>query len=358
MLVLLAGTLAGSLLWLSQAPELASFPILEPAIQLPAAPVLPPPPAPTTATRAATPRLPAIAALPALPAVARAATNRPLPTTVRQPAIQEPELQPLPVLASSHSPQVAPPLEREPQCVHFGQTSNLKFYVDAAFTPLWPSRSLSAKSPEHQQYADLREQTENPRLSFGAGARLSMVTDFGLALRSGVHFSQINEKFNYTDNSEETITITNIYGPGGEFIRTDTIVEFGAHQQTARNRYRMIDIPLIIGYELRRKNWTVAFNGGALINLSLDAQGEFYSPEEMQPLDFPSDNINTVPAYRENIGLGWFASIGLHYQLTEGLQVMVEPQFRYFPQSITHDDYVLDQRYFTSGLALGLRKQI
>lgn len=242
--------------------------------------------------------------------------------------------------------------------MQFGQTSNLRFFVDAAVIPLWPSRTLSAKSPEYQQYADLREQTEKTRLSYGAGLRMSMLTGFGLALRTGLNFTQINEKFNYTDNSEETITITNIYGPSGEFIRTDTIIEFGAHQQTARNRYRMVDIPLILGYELRRKNWTVAFNGGALINLSLQAKGEFYSPEAMQPLDFPSDDIHTVPAYRESIGLGWFASIGLHYQLAEGLQLMAEPQFRYFPQSITHEDYVLDQHYFTSGLALGLRKQI
>lgn len=372
--IALAALLIGAFiygLWPPATPTLASFPIpesLPPGV--PAPPTQQPVPV-VAAGEATTP--PAMAAVNAgaspTPQPALAALAAALPVSVATSGPPEDPEAPQLIVAANHQ-EIAPlaqltaapesplPLDREPKCVRFGQQANLKFYIDAGFTPQWAFRTLQAKSPEYEQYAELREETERPRLSYGAGARLSMVTDFGLALRSGISFTQINEKFNYTDNSEEKITITNIYGPNGEFIRTDTLIEFGAHQQTAHNRYRMVDIPLILGYEIHRKKWTLAFNGGALFNLSLQAKGEFYSPEAMQPLDFPSDNVNTVPAYRQNIGVGWFASIGLHYHLGGGLQLMLEPQLRSFPQSITHEDYVLDQQYLTSGLTLGLRKRI
>jgi hypothetical protein len=248
--------------------------------------------------------------------------------------------------------------ERDPQCVRFGEPHQLRFYADLSAGPSLPMREINAQSQEYESYAQARKDTESPHLSYHAQLRLSAVTDFGLALRTGLSYTQYREKFDFIDNSEEKITITNIYGSSGEIIGTDTIVEKGMLRQVAQNNYRLLDLPIIVGYELHRKNWTIAFNGGPVINMLFSARGKFLSPEEMSPTIFSSDASGTYPAFRREIGIGWYAGIGLHYKLQDDLQLLVEPHFRLNPQGVTRDEYVLDQQYMSTGISVGLRKQI
>lgn len=252
----------------------------------------------------------------------------------------------------------AVPFARGPQCVRFGENRRWRLYADMSLGPAYAIRQLEAKSSEFEDYAAARRDTERPQVSFTTGVRLSLVTDFGLALRTGLQYTQFNEKFDYTDNSEETITITNVYGPNGEIIGTDTLVETTMQRQIAYNNYRMVDIPLLVGYEWRRPKWTLAFNGGPLINVLFRARGDFLSPDDMSPVDFSSDATGTYPAFRREIGLGWYAGIGFHYKVREDIQILLEPHFRLYPGSVTRNDYVLDQKYMNAGLSVGLRKQL
>jgi len=257
-------------------------------------------------------------------------------------------------------PRILPlPIHREPQCMRFGEPQRWKLYADAFVGPAYGFRRMEAREPRYDDYASARAATEKAQLSFTTGLRISAVSDFGLALRTGLQYTQFNERFDYSENREEKITITNVYGPNGDFIRTDTIVEKSVQHLQAANRYRMLDIPILLGYELRRNKWTIAFNGGALINVLFSGNGQFLAPEDGQPVAFSSGSEDdSYQAMKTNIGLGWYAGIGLHYHLRHDLQLLLEPHLRYNPQSVTRGDFPLQQRYLGSGLSIGLRKQI
>ena len=97
-------------------------------------------------------------------------------------------------------------------------------------------------------------------------------------------------------------------------------------------------------------------NAGAFLNLSISQRGDFLSPADGQPVSFSSNAPDAYPAFKNQLGIGWYGSVGLMYKLRPGLHVLLEPHFKVFPKSISRPDYIVDQRYLTTGLTMGLRK--
>ncbi len=233
-----------------------------------------------------------------------------------------------------------------------------KFYFDIMAAPGFAARSLDAKGSDYAKYASTRKETESPRYTYSAALRLSAVTAPGIALRTGVNYSEINERFEHTIENEVRTIITNIYGQNGEIIGTDTTVETTSRQIVANNRYRMLDIPLLVGYEVSAKNLTLSLNGGAYINVMFDPNGEFLSPEDNRPVSFSNDNNSKAyPAFRKDLGIGWYGSLGVQYRVSPRLQLLVEPHIKAYPRSITRDDFMIDQKYLTAGVFVGIRHQ-
>lgn len=233
-----------------------------------------------------------------------------------------------------------------------------KFYFDVMAAPGFAARSLDAKGSDYAKYASTRKETESPRYTYSAALRLSAVTAPGIALRTGVNYSEINERFEHTIENEVRTIITNIYGQNGEIIGTDTTVETTSRQVVANNRYRTLDIPLLVGYEVNAKNLTVSLNGGAYINVMFDPEGEFISPDDNRPVSFSNDNNSEAyPAFRKDLGIGWYGSLGLQYRVSPRLQLLVEPHIKAYPRSVTRDDFMIDQKYLTAGVFVGIRHQ-
>lgn len=247
---------------------------------------------------------------------------------------------------------------QDPKCAKFSE-GKFKLYFELLASPDMAFRNLKTKSnnSEDEAYVESREGTESGNPSYSISARISAVTGIGLAFRTGVNYSQINEQFDYVNESEERITITNIFDADGEFVRTDTIVEVGTRTKETSNSFRQLDIPIIVGYEFTKKNWTITANGGAYINLLYRQKGDFLSPQDLQPVSFSSNDPDAYPAFKERLGISWYASLGLAYKVNSRMHVMVEPHLRFYPKSVTRDQYIVDQKYFTTGLFIGLRHQ-
>ncbi|MBK7869845.1 MAG: hypothetical protein IPJ74_03715 [Saprospiraceae bacterium] len=232
------------------------------------------------------------------------------------------------------------------------------FYFDILAAPGFAVRSLNPKEGDFAKYADTREQTELPRYTYSAALRLSMVTKPGIAVRTGVNYSEINERFEHTIENEVRTIITNIYGQNGEIIGTDTTIETNSRQVVANNRYRTLDIPLLLGYEVSSKNLTLTLNGGAYVNVMFKPNGEFISPEDNRPISFSNDNnAEAYPAFRENLGIGWYGSLGVQYRISPRMQLLVEPHVKAYPRSFTREDFMIDQKYLTAGVFVGIRHQ-
>jgi len=234
----------------------------------------------------------------------------------------------------------------------------LRFYFDAMAAPGFAARSLSPRGSDFASYVDSREETESPRFMYSAALRLSAVTHGGFALRTGLNYSEINERFEHTIENEVRTIITNVYGQNGEIIGTDTTIEASSRRVVANNHYRTFDIPILIGFEEQFNNLTLSLNGGAYVNIYFEPEGEFLSPENNRPVSFSNDaGDETYPAFREDLGVGWYGSMGVQYRVSPRLSLLVEPHVRMFPHSFTREDFMVDQKYLTAGVFVGLRHQ-
>lgn len=245
----------------------------------------------------------------------------------------------------------------DPKCANFNKGS-WSFYVDALLSPDITFRQLQPRNPEFEEYVNTREETESNMYAFSGALRLSLVSDKGWALRTGLNYSQINERFSYINGSEEVIETINNYDQDGNIISTDTIIKVGTRRKITQNHYRMLDIPFLLGYELSSNKLKVSINGGAYLNLLFRQKGDFLSPHDLQPVRFDSSDPDAYPAFKQQAGLGWYGSVGFAYQAGPNLQLVIEPHFKIFPKSVTRDQYGVQQRYMTTGLFLGVRQRL
>lgn len=245
-------------------------------------------------------------------------------------------------------------LPQDIKCARFGG-STWRFYGEILGSIDLPMREFTSRYNEWESYARRRRETETGKMAFSSTIRFSAVSDKGFALRTGIQYSEIDERFSYFNENEQRTIITDIYGPDGQLLRTDTVLVAGA-EYAANNHYRLIDLPLIVGFERNFGKFAFAINAGAQINVFFDADGQFLSPEDLQqPVTFGNDNKAEVKAYRDRLGLSWYGSVGFIYHMNPTWQLVAEPAFRIYPQSFTRASYPVDHRYFVSGLNLGIR---
>lgn len=256
------------------------------------------------------------------------------------------------ILMDYRALDVSPLTFPETGCARFSE-GQPAFFLALTAGPVLPMRQFSGRSEEFTEFANQRSRNESVELSYGGSARLSVVFPWGGAIRSGVSYTRINEQLVYK-NSKVRI-ITDIYDPDGNVIGTDTTYHEGSTALKYNNRHRLVDIPVQLGYEIRYDKLTLAANAGINVNIAYSQQGSYLSSEDLLPTRFDSDDPNAEPVYKTSVGVGWHASLGLHYQLNDRLDLMAEPYLRYYPKSFTRDDYPLKQKYMLGGIGLGLR---
>jgi len=247
------------------------------------------------------------------------------------------------------------------QCPTFVRKDNLSFF-EVYFSNDYAIRSLSAKSPEYNGYKSLREQTEHSYLSYSAGFRVGMGWNNGIAMKTGVNYSSINEKFTYTDpNSVQIKTITIIkYIYDDQFnvidsIKTTENVSIpGTNTVTQYNKISLVDIPVLMQYTIpgkRRLSYNLVC--GPLINLSLVQSGKILNSSSNELVNLQDQNI-----YKNNIGLSFYGGIGINYQLTKNIQISIEPNARIMTSSVSRVTHPIDQKYWVASVAAAFRYKI
>lgn len=242
----------------------------------------------------------------------------------------------------------------ETGCARFSE-GRPAYFLALTGGPIFSNRTFRSRSGEDDNFAELRATTEIPRSSYSAGARLSLVFPWGGAIRSGIDYTRINEQLVYRNSKVRQVTITEILGPDGNVIGTDTIISTADTILRFNNRHRLVSIPLQIGYEVRYNKVTVAANAGVNINLSNTTEGSYLSANDQIPTRFDNNDSTLDPVYKTRVGLSWQFSLGIHYQLNERLDLMAEPFMRYYSASFTRNDYPLSQKYLVGGVGVGLR---
>ncbi len=248
-----------------------------------------------------------------------------------------------------------------PSCYSF-HTFLRGLSVDGYLAPEYALRQLVYKEPGMGEYAAMRDETESYSFAFSAGFRANAHFKGGLALRTGVVYTDIVEKFRNADPDAEvrriiTVNIDTIYNPPDVIINVDTlsIVEYGAYDKVGYNRYRFYDVPLLLGYELDRGRWIVHINTGLMLNIGTARRGQILDPQS-NLVSIHSGENSSYPAFRSKVGSSLLMSLGFNYAVRPKLHLLLEPQFRVWMKPLNLEDYPVDQKYMNIGLAMGVRQ--
>ena len=196
-----------------------------------------------------------------------------------------------------------------------------------------------------------RKATTSFQSAYSAGFRITKVFNNGISLRTGLNYSQVNEKFSFMQSNivQTTYIIDAISGD-----TTGSFTVRGTRYKTTFNKYRSIDIPLLLGYEMGNGRLHANFNAGAIINLYSWQQGELLDTNN-QPVSITTGKSNDAFQYKTNAGIGFTAAASIYYKLNDRLHVLAEPYFRYNLSPMSKDVLSLQERFTTIGLRLGIR---
>ncbi len=189
--------------------------------------------------------------------------------------------------------------------------------------------------------------------AYSAGLRYTRVFGNGISLRAGFNYSQVNEKFSYVkDNVVQIVYVINTNGD-----TTDSYYVRGTRYNTSYNRYRTIDLPITLGYEMGNGRFHANINTGVVINLYSWQSGETLD-NNFNPVSITTGKDNNPYQYKTNVGVGFIGAASLYYKLNDHLHLMAEPYLRYNFSPMNKEAVTLQEKFTTIGLRLGIRMDI
>ena len=234
-----------------------------------------------------------------------------------------------------------------------------RFEAEWLAGPTLGKQVLAKRLDDAQGHLQDRRSTETARPGFGGGFRFSVVSPQGVALRTGLQYTELRNRFEFALPGESTTIITERYDPDGNVIGIDTTFSTDKIMYATTNRLQMVELPLLAGYEFQWKQFRVALTAGAHVNLWFDARGQLLSPTSGTATDFGQVGDSDVfPIYTRQAGVGLYAGAALLYHLGGRYSLLCEPFLKSYPRSLTRNEYVLRENYWMGGLQIGLRARL
>ncbi len=239
---------------------------------------------------------------------------------------------PLPRLAPYQRPLPQPSFQ---EVTAFRKSVRAHWEVELLTGFAYAHQSLKAKAAEDRNDLGTREISEFPGASMLNSLLLSYRQPNGLGFRSGISYTLLRNRFEYEQQ---------------RLLEPDSLQTLFIKSS---NRIRMLEVPLLLSYELPGKRFHLALNAGPIVNVSTAAKGRYLTASQQAPLLLEEEKI-----YRANVGISWQAGFTATYDLGGGNSLLIEPSFRSFPQTFTRATYNLRETYWLAGLQLGLRHKL
>jgi hypothetical protein len=182
-----------------------------------------------------------------------------------------------------------------------------------------------------------------------------------LMIETGIYLSKTKYTFNHTDlinigYTTRIDTIDKYYEINGTDTSWIYITEekpikvFKEKVYFSNLTYNYVTVPLVVGYNVIRKNFTFEFKGGALLNFYLRSTGSY--------LNFSSGNELTIEnskAPNSSVSIGTFAGIGIDYYLSKKIHIFGQPSLSWSFLPIGNKATAYYTTDLQVGLYLGLR---
>lgn len=208
------------------------------------------------------------------------------------------------------------------------------------------------------QLLSQKDSSESMRPGFSAGFRIVKPLNDYLSLKTGLQYSQINQRFTYkTENETRTTTVVTVRSivraPGDTLIvrDTSTLTQVGFKTNTVKNRFRSLDIPVLASVQFGNEDLKWGITAGAIVNVSSWYEGVLLD-SSLAAVAVGKDN---GMMYKKNIGLGLYAGFNITKRINYNTQLFFEPYLRYNLSNITTTGAPFNQKFSIGGLALGLR---
>ncbi len=269
-------------------------------------------------------------------------------------------LEPLHTMPCSVRMTAAPLAEKKPgpqstrKCYSFSNKGGV-WMLDAYGGPAWSLPEWRIHNSELDTYIAARRRTETPDGAFNAGLRASYFIHPNLALRTGLHYDQWVERFEYFDPDfiRYHVVITQKLINGQWVSAADTVgVEYGSEYRKTYNRFGLLDIPLQISTEWRRGAMGFSLNAGASINILFLKRGHILDTTG-QPVSF-TPGSGGLNVYRPRVGWSAGGSVQAFYHVAPRTRLFAEPYFRIVFRPITLPAYSIEQRQSIAGLRVGV----
>ena len=263
--------------------------------------------------------------------------------------------------------------------------SSNHWFVGLNFSPNYNKINYTVSNNENNNLVDKLKSSSNNNLAYSFGADIGYNFK-NISLISGINYTQFNEKFNAEyeeinikqinyweyNNSTQTIYDTTNYINIDSLMQGDTtyvqIIDsteitvtdssLASENDTSItnknmkyiNKYKYIEIPLIIEYTFNRANKISPFiRTGLITGLHIKTQGFTYSTQNNQQLIENTD----LPYIKANFWLLFGA--GINYKLNDKFSVLVYPYYRYHLNSIIADKTYYRQSLNNMGINFGFR---
>lgn len=223
-----------------------------------------------------------------------------------------------------------------------------KRYIEIYGGPDYAIRSFDDTA--NSAYMQKRKESTRFASAFSAGIRYTRVFNNAMSFRTGVNFSQVNEKFTFVQgNIIQVVYVTDANGDTtGSYATTAT------RYKTTFNKYRTIDIPLMIGYEMGNGRFHTNLSAGVIVNLYSWQKGDVLDTA-YKPISISTGGSASPYQFKTNMGIGLMGSASVYYKLNKRLHLLAEPYIRYNISAANKADITLKQKFTTIGLRLGLR---
>ncbi|MEZ4941354.1 MAG: hypothetical protein R3D58_10810 [Saprospiraceae bacterium] len=249
-----------------------------------------------------------------------------------------------------------PPIKRKAPKKCYDFHSNREAWLfDVYAGPSLINKQLDTGDPEYKSYVQDRLASEKHQWAFNAGIRASYLFAGNFAVRTGLHYDQFVEQFEYIDPDfiKYTVVITQQYVNGQWVSVPDTVdIQYGSNYVKTYNRFALLDIPLQAALELRSGATGISLNLGGSVNVLFKKRGSMLSVA-----DTPVD-IGQYQVFRPKVGLSLLGSIQWFFHVTPRTRVFAEPYYRHILEPVTQPGYPADQSYGIGGVRFGVTQII
>lgn len=208
-------------------------------------------------------------------------------------------------------------------------------------------------TPDQMAYLERRNQTQTQLEGYRSGLRLKYTLPNGLYIKAGLEAGLIRERFN--DQISETTIETRpnqlldiiMQGDSTIYIYGDEDVQVTRQQLwRVENTYKMLGIPLLLGYERQVGKFKYGIDMGAIHNVLYDFEG-YLSNNAGAPTDDPD-------FFRPSINLSLTGGVTMSYSIGAKTSLFVQATMKHNLEEINNELNEIQQKNTRIGLGVGL----